>query len=49
MDPNSSEFHVTRNYLDTIVSLPWGDPPEREIDMEKAKKVLDADHYGSRT
>ena len=46
MDPNSSEFHVTRNYLDTIVNLPWGDPPEREIDLEKAQKVLDADHYG---
>ncbi|MFW5744797.1 MAG: endopeptidase La, partial [Spirochaetota bacterium] len=46
MDPNSSEFHVTRNYLDTIVNLPWGEPPEREIDMEKAQQVLDADHYG---
>jgi ATP-dependent Lon protease len=32
MDPNSSEFQVTRNYLDTIVSLPWGKPaPTEEI------------------
>jgi ATP-dependent Lon protease len=46
MDPNSSEFHVTRNYLDTIVSLPWADPPPPEVDMEKAAKVLNADHYG---
>ncbi|HKJ84909.1 MAG TPA: endopeptidase La, partial [Spirochaetia bacterium] len=46
MDPNSSEFHVTRNYLDTIVNLPWGDPPERAIDINRAKEVLDADHYG---
>ncbi len=46
MDPNSSEFHVTRNYLDTIVNLPWGDPPERTIDIDRAKEVLDADHYG---
>ncbi|MFP4114864.1 MAG: endopeptidase La [Spirochaetota bacterium] len=46
MDPNSSEFHVTRNYLDTIVSLPWGDPPRRQIDIRNARTVLDADHYG---
>ncbi len=46
MDPNSSEFHVTRNYLDTIVNLPWDEPPQQEIDIQKAAKVLDADHYG---
>ncbi|MFP4378295.1 MAG: endopeptidase La [Spirochaetales bacterium] len=46
MDPNSSEFQVTRNYLDTIVSLPWGEPAPTEVDIEKASKVLDADHYG---
>lgn len=46
MDPNSSEFQVTRNYLDTIVNLPWADPPPPEVDIEKAQKVLDSDHYG---
>ena len=46
MDPNSSEYHVTRNYLDTIVSLPWTDPPPPNVDIQKAKRVLDADHYG---
>lgn len=46
MDPNSSEFHVTRNYLDTIVALPWSDPPPLDLDIQKAKKILDADHYG---
>ena len=46
MDPNSSEYHVTRNYLDTIVSLPWVDPPPPNVDIQKAKRVLDADHYG---
>ncbi len=46
MDPNSSEFHVTRNYLDTIVNLPWGEPERQEIDMKRARSVLDADHYG---
>ena len=46
MDPNASEFIVTRNYLDTIVSLPWLDPKPENIDMKKAQKVLDTDHYG---
>ncbi len=46
MDPNSSEFIVTRNYLETIVSLPWNDPAPRDIDMQHARRVLDADHYG---
>ncbi|MBN1699136.1 MAG: endopeptidase La [Spirochaetales bacterium] len=46
MDPNSSEFVVTRNYLETIVSLPWNEPKQAKIDMSRAKKILDADHYG---
>jgi ATP-dependent Lon protease len=45
-EPSSSEFQVTRNYLDTIVNLPWDDPPQEEIDMGKAQEILDADHYG---
>lgn len=46
MDPNASEFVVTRNYLDTIISLPWDDPEPETFDMEEAKKILDKDHYG---
>ena len=46
MEPNSSEFIVTRNYLETIVSLPWKAEPSRELDIDKAKAVLDDDHYG---
>jgi ATP-dependent Lon protease len=46
MDPNASEFIVTRNYLDTITSLPWNDPEPENVDMKKAKRILDADHYG---
>jgi ATP-dependent Lon protease len=46
MEPNSPEFSVTRNYLDTIVELPWADPEAREIDLAKAEKILDTDHYG---
>ncbi len=46
MDPNSPEFSVTRNYLETIVSLPWNDPAPEQIDIQHARRVLDADHYG---
>ena len=46
MDPNSSEFVVTRNYLDTIISLPWKEPEPEDFDMKEAAAILDRDHYG---
>lgn len=46
MEPSSSEYIVTRNYLETIVSLPWNDKEFKDFDLEKAKKILDNDHYG---
>ncbi len=46
MDPNASEFIVTRNYLDTIISLPWRDPVSERTDLVQAEKILNADHYG---
>ena len=46
MDSNSSEYIVTRNYLETIVTLPWVAPPEESYDLKEARAVLDGDHYG---
>jgi len=46
MDPNSSEYIVTRNYLETICALPWKDEAGAEVDLAWARKVLEADHYG---
>ncbi len=46
MEPVSAEFGVTRNYLDTIVSLPWNNPAPEDLDIIKAKEILDKDHYG---
>ncbi len=46
MEPNSAEFIVTRNYLETIVTLPWADPPAQEVDLARARRILDEDHYG---
>ncbi|MDR1748251.1 MAG: endopeptidase La [Spirochaetaceae bacterium] len=46
MDPNSGEYIVTRNYLETITNLPWNDPPAEEFNLIEAQKRLEADHYG---
>lgn len=46
LEKNSSEFNVTRNYLDWLTQLPWGKSTEENFDLAKAKKILDEDHYG---
>ena len=45
MSPAAAEYTVTRTYLDWIVALPWNKRSEGEIDLVKAKEVLDNDHY----
>jgi ATP-dependent Lon protease len=46
MDSNSGEYIVTRNYLETIVNLPWGTPGIESWELQAARAVLDGDHYG---
>lgn len=46
LDTHSSEFNVTRNYLDWLTTLPWGITSEENLDLEQAQKILDEDHYG---
>ncbi|MDR2798953.1 MAG: endopeptidase La [Treponema sp.] len=46
MDPNSGEFIITRNYLDTIANLPWSEPAPEHFDLKVAREVLENDHYG---
>lgn len=46
MDPSSSEYTVARNYVDTLLSLPWNIKTDDSIDLELAEKVLNRDHYG---
>ena len=48
MPPMSAETTVVRNYIDTIISLPWKKKTRTRIDIERAEKVLDEDHYGLR-
>lgn len=46
MDPVSPEFHVSRNYLNELISLPWGKFTIDNNDINKARRILDEDHYG---
>jgi ATP-dependent Lon protease len=46
MSPMSAEATVVRNYLDWILSLPWGKKSKVKRDLDEAEKVLDDDHYG---
>ncbi len=42
----SPEYTVTRNYIDWLVSLPWNNNSEDQLDIKQAKKTLDKYHYG---
>ena len=46
MVPSSAESGVIRNYVETILSLPWNKSSKTNSDIKKAEKVLDEDHYG---
>ncbi|MFP3120258.1 endopeptidase La [Rickettsia sp. R2] len=46
MNQMSAESGVTRNYLETLLSLPWGKYDNRKIDINQAEKILNRDHFG---
>ncbi len=46
MPPTSAEATVVRNYLDWLVNLPWSKRSRDRLDLEKARRILDEDHYG---
>jgi ATP-dependent Lon protease len=45
MSPMAADYSVTRNYLEWLVVLPWAKASGQEVDITKAKEILDADHY----
>lgn len=46
MHPSSAEYTVASTYLDWILTLPWREGTEDNLDIRKARKVLEEDHYG---
>jgi ATP-dependent Lon protease len=46
MSPMSAEATVVRNYIDTLVGLPWKKKSKVSTDLKNSEKILDADHYG---
>lgn len=46
IDNHSPEYTVSKNYLDTLFSLPWNEEAKERKDINKSKKILDRDHYG---
>jgi len=45
LPPAAAEYGVIRTYLDWILSLPWGETTEDDLDLEHAQKILDEDHF----
>lgn len=46
MSPMSAESTVVRNYLDWLLSVPWGKAKQKAIDLQKAEDILEEDHFG---
>ena len=46
MSPMSAEATVVRNYIDTLIGLPWKKKTKVSTDLKNSEKILDADHYG---
>jgi ATP-dependent Lon protease len=46
LNPQNPEYNVQLTYLQTLVDLPWGEYTKDDLDLKRAQKVLDRDHYG---
>jgi ATP-dependent Lon protease len=45
MNPSSAEYTVSRTYLDWLLTVPWSKSTQDILDIKKARKILDEDHY----
>ena len=45
LPPAAAEYGVIRTYLDWIISLPWSEQTEDHLELDRARKILDEDHY----
>lgn len=46
MNPQGAEYTVQLNYLDLLLDLPWGSYTKDKLDIKRAARILDKDHYG---
>ena len=46
MNPQGAEYTVQLNYLDLLLDLPWGELTKDNLDLKRAEKILDRDHFG---
>lgn len=46
LNPQSPEYSIQLNYLQTLVDLPWDEYTEDDLNLKRAQKILDKDHYG---
>ena len=45
-NPQSPEYSIQYNYLQTMIALPWGEYTKDNLDLKRAQRVLNHDHYG---
>jgi ATP-dependent Lon protease len=46
MNPNAAEYSIQMNYLEFLVDLPWNEFTKDNLDLKRAQRILDKDHYG---
>lgn len=46
MNPQGAEYNVQSNYLDLLLDLPWGEYSKDNLDLKRAKRILERDHFG---
>src|SRR5207344_1076509 len=46
MPESAAESGMVRTYIDWLIELPWALPDEKQIDIDAARRILDADHFG---
>jgi ATP-dependent Lon protease len=46
MNPNSAEYSIQANYLETLLDLPWNEFTQDKFDLKRASDILEEDHYG---
>ena len=46
MPEGAAEYSMTRTYLDWLIAMPWSKVDPEQLDIERARAILDEDHYG---